>query len=296
MFGSTFSQRLIIVAVLIANAAPLLAQGRGRTNGTVKIGANGLNTQQIQQQLQNIATQLKQAEKPLKEANDKIAEERRSFQKAELEHKQNIRDLSQAKKLAEEDSKNLPELKAAQKKMTEANDQLSSVRKKVIESLTKDKEEYRTAVKSHEEAVEEQKAQSGVDIAIETRKNLAKKVSDLSLRRKAIEDVAMADNSEAKELTSKLKEATAEVAAASKKKHDLIENDPKTASAKVGFQRTRDALKKAKADLDQAENEHGRIQSHLQTLHNQQANLQSQQQLMQKMQGNKGGNNYNGKR
>ena len=296
MFGSTFSQRLIIVAVLIANAAPLLAQGRGRTNGTVKIGANGLNTQQIQQQLQNIATQLKQAEKPLKEVNDKIAEERRSFQKAELEHKQNIRDLSQAKKLAEEDSKNLPELKAAQKKMTEANDQLSSVRKKVIESLIKDKEEYRTAVKSHEEAVEEQKAQSGVDIAIETRKNLAKKVSDFSLRRKAIEDVAMADNSEAKELTSKLKEATAEVAAASKKKHDLIENDPKTASAKVGFQRTRDARKKAKADLDQAENEHGRIQSHLQTLHNQQANLQSQQQLMQKMQGNKGGNNYNGKR
>ncbi|MCX7418447.1 MAG: hypothetical protein NT013_02775 [Planctomycetia bacterium] len=294
MFGSTFSQRLIIVAVLIANAAPLLAQGRGRTNGTVKIGANGLNTQQIQQQLQNIATQLKHAEKPLKEVNDKIAEERRSFQKAELEHKQNIRDLSQAKKLAEEDSKNLPELKAAQKKMTEANDQLSSVRKKVIESLTKDKEEYRTAVKSHEEAVEEQKAQSGVDIAIETRKNLAKKVSDLSLRRKAIEDVAMADNSEAKELTSKLKEATAEVAAASKKKHDLIENDPKTASAKVGFQRTRDALKKAKADLDQAENEHGRIQSQLQALHNQQANLQSQQQLMQKMQGNKG--NYNGKR
>ncbi len=296
MFGSTFSQRLIIGVVLLVNATPLLAQGRGRTNGTVKIGANGLNTQQIQQQLQNIATQMKQAEKPLKEANDKIAEERRSFQKAELEHKQNIRDLSQAKKLAEEDSKNLPELKAAQKKMAEVNDQLSSVRKKVIESLTKDKEEYRTAVKSHEAAVEEQKAQSGADVAIETRKNLAKKVSDLSLRRKAIEDVAMADHSEAKELTSKLKEATAEVAAASKKKHDLIENDPKTASAKVGFQRTRDALKKAKADLDQAENEHGRIQSQLQTLHNQQANLQSQQQLMQKMQGNKGNNNYNGKR
>ena len=296
MFGSTFSQRLIIGVVLLVNATQLLAQGRGRTNGTVKIGANGLNTQQIQQQLQNIATQMKQAEKPLKEANDKIAEERRSFQKAELEHKQNIRDLSQAKKLAEEDSKNLPELKAAHKKMAEANDQLSSVRKKVIESLTKDKEEYRAAVKSHEAAVEEQKAQSGTDVAIETRKNLAKKVSDLSLRRKAIEDVAMADHSEAKELTSKLKEATAEVAAASKKKHDLIENDPKTASAKVGFQRTRDALKKAKADLDQAENEHGRIQSQLQTLHNQQANLQSQQQLMQKMQGNKGNNNYNGKR
>jgi len=98
----------------------------------------------------------------------------------------------------------------------------------------------------------------------------------------------MADNSEAKELRAKLKEATADVAAASKKKHDLIENDPKTASAKVGFQRTRDALKKAKADLDEAEGNFGRIQSQLQTLRNQQANLQSQQQMMQKNAGQQG--------
>lgn len=294
MFGSSFSQRLLILALLVANTTPLLAQGRGRTNTTVKVGANGLVPQQIQQQLQNITNQMKQAEKPLKEANDKVVEERRTFQKAELDHKQNMRDLSQAKKLAEEDAKNLPELKEAQKKMNDLNEQLAAVRKKVIESLSKDKEEYRTATKAHEEALEEQKAQSGADVPMETRKTIAKKVSDLSLRRRAIEDATMADNSEAKELTTKLKEATADVAAASKKKHDLIENDTKTASAKVGFQRTRDALKKAKADLDEAEGNFGRIQSQLQTLRNQQANLQSQQQMMQKMQGNKG--YQNGKR
>ena len=294
MFGSLSSQRLFVFAILIANTTPLLAQGRGRTNTTVKIGANGLNPQQIQQQLQNLTNQMKQAEKPLKEANDKVAEERRTYQKAELEHKQNQRDLSQAKKLAEEEAKNLPELKEAQKKMNELNEQLAAVRKKVIESLTRDKEEYRSATKAHEEALEEQKAKSGAEVSMETRKAIAKKVSDLSLRRRAIEDVAMADNSEAKELTAKLKEATADVAAASKKKHDLIENDPKTASAKVGFQRTRDALKKAKAALDEAEGNVGRIQSQLQTLRNQQANLQSQQQTMQQMQGNKG--NQKGKR
>lgn len=294
MFGSSLLLRLLIVVSLTANTSMLLAQGRGRVNTTVKIGANGLTPEQIQQQIQNISNQMKQAEKPLKEANDKVVEERRAFQKAELEHKQNMRDLSQAKKLAEESAKNLPELKDAQKKMNEVSDQLAAVRKKVIESLIKEKDEYRVAVKAHEDALDEQKAQSGADVGVETRKATAKKVSDLSLRRRAIEDVAMADNSEAKELVTKLKEATAEVAAASKKKHDLIENDPKTASAKVGFQRTRDALKQAKADLDQAEGESNRIQSQLQTMRNQQANLQSQQQMMQKMQSNKG--NKNGKR
>jgi len=157
MFGSSFSQRLFVFAILVANTTPLLAQARGRINTTVKIGANGLTPQQIQQQLQNISNQMKQAEKPLKEANDKVAEERRTFQKAELDHKQNMRDLSQAKKLAEEDAKNLPELKEAQKKMNELNEQLAAVRKKVIEPLAKDKEEYRAATKAHEEALEEQK-------------------------------------------------------------------------------------------------------------------------------------------
>ncbi len=294
MFPATLSWRMVFVGLLVASAAPALAQGRGRTNGAVKVGANGLSTQQIQQQLQNIATQLKQVEKPLKEANDKVVEERRTHQKAELEHKQNMRDLSQAKKFAEEEGKNSPELRAAQKRLTEVSDQLATVRKKVVESLKKDKEEYRTAVKAHGEAADELKALGSTDASAETRKALAKKTSDFDLRRKTIEDVAMADNSEAKELTAKLNEAKTEAAAAAKKKHDQIDNDPKIASAKVGFQRTRDALKKANADLDQAEAAYGRVQSQLQALRNQQANLQSQQQLMQKMQGSKG--NINGKR
>lgn len=292
MFGSAVWWRLVATGVLAVMATPVLAQkGGGKGTGGVKVGANGLTTQQIQQQIQNIVKQMQQGEKPLKEANDKMVEERRSFQKAELEHKQNVKDLNQAKKFAEEEGKHSPELKAAQKKMGELQDQVTVVRKKVIESLTQDKEEYRAAAKAHQAAVDEQKAQSGPDVPVETRRNHAKKVADLDLRRKTIEDVAMANNSEGKELTAKFKEATAEVAAASKKKHDQIENDPKIASAKIGFQRTRDELKKAKTSLEQAEGEYSRVQSQLRALNNQRANLQSQQQLLEKMQNTKGNKN-----
>ncbi|HLQ45740.1 MAG TPA: hypothetical protein VK137_13470, partial [Planctomycetaceae bacterium] len=83
-------------------------------------------------------------------------------------------------------------------------------------------------------------------------------------------------------------EANADLAAAAKKKNDAIENDPKLASAKVGFQRTRDELKKAKADLDQAEGDYNRVHSQMQGLANHRAELQSQQQLMQRMQGGQG--------
>ncbi len=296
MFGSAVWSRLVVVGVLAVIATPALAQkgggkGGGKGAGGVKVGANGLSTQQIQQQIQNIVKQIQQGEKPLKEANDRMGEERRTFQKAELDHKTNVRDLNQAKKQAEEEGKHSPELKAAQKKMSELQDQVAAARKKVIESLIQDKEEYRSAVKAHQAAVDEQKSQSGPDVPVETRRNHAKKVSDLDLRRKTIEDVALANTSEGKELSAKLKEATAEVAAASKKKHDQIENDPKIASAKIGFQRTRDELKRAKTSLEQAEGEYGRVQSQLRSLDNQRANLQSQQQLLEKMQNTKGNKN-----
>jgi chromosome segregation ATPase len=265
-----------------------MAQRRGRTNTTVKVGAGGLSTQQIQTQITNISSQISQAEKPLKAANDKLASEQQAFHKVELEHKQSMKDVSQAKKFAEEQAKNLPELKAAQKKAEEIHDQLAEVRKRVIESLLKDKEEYRAAVKAHDDAIAEQKSRSNPDTPEETRKELSKKMSDLARNRKTIEDVAMADDSEAKQLTLQNKEALAEVAAASKKKHDLIENDPKTASAKIGLQRANEELKKAKASLDQASAEQGRIMSQLQALNRQRANLQSEQQMMQKMQSSKG--------
>ena len=303
MLGSTFWNRLVVIVFVAMSAFPAMAQSRrGRTNTAIKVGAGGLTAQQVQTQITNINNQITQAEKPLKAAHDKVVSEQQAFHKVDLEHKQSLRDVSQARKFAEEQAKNMPELKAAQQKAEEIHDQLAAVRKKVIESLLKDKEEYRAAVKAHEDAIADQKAQTKSDTPEETRKELIKKVSDLAHNRKTIEDVAMADHSEAKQLTLQSKEALAEVAALSKKKHDQIENDPKTASAKIGFQRTHEELKKAKASLDQATSEHGRIQSQLQALNNQRANLQSEQQLMQKMQstrGNttgKGNTNSTGKR
>ncbi len=280
---------MVVIGLVAVTASPAIAQSRrGQTNTAIKVGAGGLTAQQIQTQITNINNQISQAEKPLKATNEKLGKEQQAFHKADLDHKQSAKDVGQARKFAEENAKNMPELKTAQKKAEEIHDQLSVVRKKVIESLLNDKEEYRAAVKAHDDAVADQKAQTKSDSTEETRKEWLKKVSDLAHNRKTIEDVTMADHSEAKQLTSEYKEAMAEVAALSKKKHDQIENDPKTASAKIGLQRTHEELKKAKASLGQATAEHGRIVSQLQTLNNQRANLQSEQQLMQRMQSTKG--------
>ena len=289
MFGATIWKRVVVIGLVAVTVSPAIAQSRrGRGNTAIKVGAGGLTAQQIQTQITNINNQISQAEKPLKATNEKLGKEQQGFHKADLDHKQSVRDVGQAKKFAEENAKNMPELKAAQKKADEIHDQLAVVRRNVIESLLKDKEEYRAAVKAHDDAVADQKGQTKSDTPEETRKEWLKKVSDLAHSRKTIEDVAMADHSEAKQLNSEYKEAMAEVAALSKKKHDQIENDPKTASAKIGLQRTNEELKKAKASLEQANAEHGRIVSQLKALNNQRANLQSEQQLMQKMQATKG--------
>ena len=289
MFGSTIWKRVVAIGLVAVTVSPAIAQSRrGRGNTAIKVGAGGLTAQQIQTQITNINNQISQAEKPLKATNEKLGKEQQGFHKADLDHKQSVRDVGQAKKFAEENAKNMPELKAAQKKAEEIHDQLAVVRRNVIESLLKDKEEYRAAVKAHDDAVADQKGQTKSDTPEETRKEWLKKVSDLAHNRKTIEDVAMADHSEAKQLNSEYKEAMAEVAALSKKKHDQIENDPKTVSAKIGLQRTNEELKKAKASLEQANAEHGRILSQLQALNKQRANLQSEQQLMQKLQNTTG--------
>ena len=288
MFGSTFWKQLVLIGLVAVAVSPAMAQSRGRTNTAVKVGAGGMTAQQIQTQITNISTQIKQAEKPLKDANDKLSKEQQAFHKVELDHKQSMKDVAQAKKFAEEQAKNMPELKAAQKKADEIHDELTAVRKKVVESLLKDKGEYRAAVKAHEDAVAEQKTLTKADTPEETRKELIKKVSDLARNSRTMEDIAMADHSDAKQLMSQSKAALAEVAALSKKKHDQIENDPKAASAKIGFQRTHEEFKKAKASLDQVAAEHGRVMSQLQALNNQRASLLTQQQQTQNMQGPRG--------
>lgn len=303
----TSNRSILLVAVLLlVSTTPVMAQGRGRggTRGGVQIGAGGgqQNQQAMQQQIQQIGQQLQEGERVLEEASEKATEVRQVWQKVDGEHKQNLRELAQAKKFAEEEAKNSPELKSAKEKLEGLRGELAEIRKKVIATLTSENEDYQKASKVHEKAVAEQKANTGASVSPETRKELAKKVSDADKNKKTIEDVAMADDSEAKELVKQIKEATAELGVASKKKTESIETDPKLSSAKTAFMRTRDELKKAKADLDQADGEANRIRSAMQALVNQRASIQNQINLQQRMQqggqGNQGNRNgaYGGTR
>lgn len=293
MRTSNVSMLLVVVVVLSISVSPAMAQSRsGGRYGGIQVGAGGgqQNQQAMQQQIQQIGQRLQEGEKVLEEASEKATEVRQVWQKVDSEHKQNLRELAQAKKFAEEEAKNLPELKAAKEKLEGLRGELVEIRKKVIEALIKDNEDYQKATKVHEVAVAEQKANSGAGVSPEIRKELAKKVSEADKSKKTIEDVAMADNSEAKELVQQIKEATSELGAASKKKTEAVETDPKLNSAKTAFMRTRDELKKAKADLDQADGEANRIRSAMQALVNQRASIQSQLQTQQRSQ--QGGNGY----
>lgn len=280
------------VLLVLVNVAPTMAQGRGGRSGGN--GQQQQNQQAMQQAIQQIGQRLQEGGRVLEEASERATEVRQVWQKVDGEHKQNLRELAQAKKFAEEEAKNLPELKSAKEKLEGLRGELAEIRKKVIATLSSENEDYQKAAKVHEAAVAEQKANTGASVSSETRKELAKKVSEADKSKKTIEDVAMADNSEAKELVKQIKEATAELGAASKKKTESIESDPKLSSAKTAFLRTLAELKKAKADLDQADGEANRIRSAMQALVNQRASIQSQIDLQQRMQpggqGNQNGN------
>lgn len=299
MWTSNLWKLTVAVVLVLVNVAPTMAQGRGgrgggRSGGT-QIGAGGQQNQQaMQQAIQQIGQRLQEGERVLGEATENANEVRQVWQKVDSEHKQNLRELAQAKKFAEEEAKNLPELKSAKERLEGLRGELAEIRKKVIATLATENEDYQKARKVHETAVAEQKANTGAGATPETRKEFAKKVSDADKSKKTIEDVAMADNSEAKELVKQIKEATAELGAASKKKTESIETDPKLSSAKTAFMRTRDESRKAKADLDQADGETNRIRSAMQALVNQRASIQNQMNLQQRMQqnGQGGGNGY----
>ncbi len=288
------SKLTLAISMAALSVSPVMAQNMGRSGGRggVQVGAGGgqKNQQATQQQIQQIGQQLQQGEKALTDSGETATEARQSWQKADTEHKQNVRDLAQAKKLAEEDAKNAPELTAAKEKLDKLNAERTEVRKKVIEQLLKENEDYQKASKIHEDAVADQKANGGASVAPEVRKELSKKVTEADKSKRAIEDIAMADNSEAKELKKQITEATTELGAASKKKAEAIETDPKLSSAKVAFLRTRDELKKAKMELDQADGAANRIRSTMQGLANQRASLQNQVNQQQRTQ--QGGNGY----
>lgn len=306
MRTSTVKTLLVAVTVLFAASVDhAMAQGRGRSGGGrggqggVQIGAGGgaggqQNQQAMQQAIQQIGQQLQEGERVYQEASEKAAEFHAEWKKADEVNKQNLRDLAQAKKNAEEEAKNSPELKAAKEKLESLRSELAEVRKKVIEKLVAENEGYQKAVKTYEQAVADQKATTGPNVSADTRRELAKKVADADRGRKTIEDVVMADHSEAKGLSQQIKDATTELGAASKRKTEAIESDPALSSAKVAFQRSRDDLKKAKGDLDQASGEANRIRSAMVALSNQRAQIQAQQQFQQRLQqgGNGGGNGY----
>lgn len=298
---------LVAVMLIVGSVDRAMAQGRGGGRGGqggLQIGAGGggqqnqQNQQAMQQAIQQITQQLQEGEKVFKEVAEKAEEVRLEWQKVDGVHKTNMKDLVTARKNAEEEAKNLPELKTAKDNMEALRLELVEVRKKLVETLKAENEDYQKAVKVHEAALAEQKANNGPNVSADTRRTLAKKVADADKGRKTIEDVALADNSEAKELNQKIKEATVELGAATKKKVEAIETDPTLSSAKVAFQRSRDDLKKAKADLDQANGEANRIRSAMLSLVNQRASIQNQQQqqqrLQQQQQGQQGYGNQNG--
>lgn len=296
---STTQTVAVAVLLVLAQVAPAMAQargGRGGAGGGVQIGAGGgqQNSQAMQQAVQQIGQRLQEGERVLGEASERATEVRQAWQKVDTEHKQNLRELAQAKKFAEEEAKNSPELKSAKDKLEQLRGELADVRKKVIETLSQENEDYQKAVKVHEKAVAEQKANTGSGVSSELRKELAKKVSEADKAKKTIEEVVMADNTDAKELVKQIKEATAELGVASKRKNEMIETDPKLNSAKTAFLRTRDELKQAKSELDQADGETNRIRSAMRALINQRAALQDQINLQQRQQqgGQQGGQQY----
>lgn len=281
---------VFIIGMSFLSIGVPVAQSRGISSryGGVKYGANGQNPQALQQSLQKIGQQLQSGEKVLKEKSDHVGEVRKQFQKVDLEHKQNLRDLAQAKKAAEDKAKNSPEFKSARDKAEALRHEYVDARKKIAVKLAT-QEGYQVAIKAHEQAIAEQKASSGSEVEAETRKTLAKNVSESEQRIRDLEDIALADDNEAKAIKSKLKEAEAEVAVQSKRKHDALENDPRVTSAKVGFQRTRDALKTALQNLEQANGELSGVRSRLSALANQQAALQAQQRQQSGGRGSTGG-------
>lgn len=304
MQASVMWKMAVVAALLtVASVDSAMAQGRGRGaggrggQGGVQIGVgNGQQNQQaMQQAIQQITQQLQEGDRVLQEAAEKAEEFRQEWQKVDGVHKQNLRELAMAKKNAEEEAKNSPDLKAAKDKLESLRGGLAEIRKKVIETLKAENEDYQKAVQVHEAAVAEQKANTGSSVSADTRRALAKKVADADKSRKTIEDAVMADNSEAKELNQQIKEATTELGAASKRKTEAIETDPALSSAKIAFQRSRDELKKAKADLDQSNGEVNRIRSAMLALSNQRASIQAQQQMQQRLQqGGQGYGNQNG--
>ena len=293
--------RAVIVTLtlaLLASSAEAQKKGGGK-NGTkgagVKVGAGLPTPEQIHTRVEQIDKAIQDRQKSLDEARKKLDKVQQEHHTAELQHQQQLRDLSQAKKFASLNAKQDPAWSAAKNQAVELQKELAEVRKKVVESI-REREDYRRAVQVHEELLAQQRSSRSSETNDDDRKRLVQKVSESAQAIRTIEDVVLADHSGAKELARKLKEAEAEVAKAAKRAHDIEDNDPKVASAKVGFVRTNAALKEVQQRLSESQNAAAGIQSSIQALGQQKAGLAAQEQMMKKLAASSGGNKATAKK
>ena len=297
-----FLLRLLVVNLAIAlSSGAVEAQSKGKkgSTNTVKVGAGMPSVTQIQSSIQQIDKQLQDRQKAFDDAKKKLDQVQQVQHQASLVHKQQLHDLSQAKKFAATTAKSDPAWTTARDQVTALQKEMTGLRKQVVESI-KDREDYRQAVQLHDKAIAEKQSSGGATATEESRRAVAVKVAETAKSLRTIEDVVMADRSDFKELSRKLKEVEAEVARAAKKAHETEENDPKVGSAKIGFVRTNAALKEADQQLAQAQNAANGIQQNMQALNRQKTDLNSQAQALSRLtsgsKGNKSNNNSKGKR
>ena len=294
------SQRHLLLRLLVANLVVALsiglaeAQSRSRNSSrnTVKVGAGMPSAAQLQSSIQQIDTQLQARQKAYGDAKKVLDKAQQDQHQAALVHKQQLQDLSQAKKFAAMNAKSDPAWAAALDQVAALQKEMADLRKKVVDSI-KDREDYRQAVQLHDNALAEKQSNGGSTASEEARKAGAVKVSETAKTIRTIEDIVMVDRSDFKELNGKLKEAEAEVAKAAKKAHEIEEYDSKVASAKVGFVRTNSALKEADQNLAQAQNVTGGIQQNMQALNRQKSDLAGQAQALSRLTSGSRGNNSN---
>lgn len=295
-----FMLRLLVASMVFASLFGIAeAQGKGKgkngSTNTVKVGAGMPSVTQIQSSIQQIDQQLQDRQKAFDESKKKLAQVQQVHHQASLVHKQQLQDLSQAKKFAAMTAKSDPTWTAARNAVITLQNEMTDLRKQVVNSL-KDREDYRQAIQLHEKALTEKQSSGGSTATEDSRKAAAVKVAETAKALRTIEDVAMADRSDFKELSRKLKEAEAEVARAAKKAHEIEENDSKVASAKTGFVRTNAALKEAEQQLAQAQNAANGIQQNMQALSRQKSELSSQAQALSRLtSGTKGNQSKNSK-
>ncbi len=241
-----------------------------------QVSANRPGTAEIRQRITEINRLLATGEYALKQALDEAEPVRREHQRAEVERRQCLRELSLARRAAEEAAKNSPETTAARSKVDELKAQWKVTAARNVKTLEQNNAEYQGLLRSLASAKEQRKS-SGTRPP-EVRKTQAKQTAALEQKRRDREDIELADDKEAMTLKQRLKDAEMELDARIKKNKKAVEKDDRLVSAKARIRRVTDELNSAKQKLLQAEANVNRIRSNLQTLVAHRATQESQLQ------------------